>query len=264
MDTGVKTEKVLTVQVHHQNLDPRTFKVPVKWIYRSSIMAWMLIAISLTSVFFAVKTYRMKGGNQSGIIQDLEKELIDLKRVNENLASRPLTSTTSTSSTPTTASKSDDPNSRDTKPEAEIGQVMDVQEGIWTGLAPHISLPPAGVTSPIQLSDVKINWQGKFANITGVVAYREQGKGSQQGHLVVLARGKDRIFAHPDNVLNVPSSSFLFDAERGEYFSVARFRFLKTKLGPFESPSQLGQIQIYLFNLENKLILTQSFQYGKK
>lgn len=261
------TDKVLTVQVHHQNLDPRTFKVPVKWIYRSSLFAWLLLVISLASVFYAVKAYRLKGGNQAGLIQDLEREIRDLKRTNDTLASSASSAPVSapTAATPVATSKtSDDPNARDTKPDAEMGQVMDAQEGVWTGLAPHISLPPAGSTPTVQLSEVKINWQGKFAVVSGIVAYREQGKGSQQGHLVVLARGRDRIYAHPDNVLNVPSSSFLFDAEHGEYFSVARFRILKTKLGPFETPSQLGQVQVYLFNLENKLILTQSFQYGKK
>ena len=259
--TKNKTDKVLTVQVHHQNLNPRTFKVPVKWIYRSSLIAWLLIIFSLTSVFFAVKTYRMKGGNQAGFIQDLEKEVSDLKKANNALIS---SAPAVNAAAPTPVTKSDDPNERDTKPEPEVGQTMEAQEGIWTGLAQHITLPPAGTTPTVQLSDIKINWQGKFAVVTGIVAFREQGKGSQQGHLVVLARGRDRIFAHPDNILNVPSSSFLFDASRGEYFSVARFRILKTKLGPFETPSQLGQIQVYLFDLENKLILTQSFQYGKK
>ena len=266
------TDKILTVQVHHQNLDPRTFKVPIKWIYRTSLLAWFLIAISLTSIFFAVKTYRIKGGNQTAIIQDLEQEVRDLKKTNETLsstatsASAPLAPSAKISTSPSTTSSTtaSDINSRDTKPEPEIGQALDSSEGIWTGLAPHITLPPAGATPSVQLSDVKINWQGKFALVTGVVAYRDQGKGSQQGHLVVLARGRDRIFAHPDNLLNVPSSSFLFNAENGEYFSVARFRILKTKLGPFETPSQLAQIQVYLFDLDQKLILTQSFQYGKK
>jgi hypothetical protein len=259
-----ESDKVLTVQVHHQNLDPRTFKVPVKWIYRSSLLAWFLIILSLTSIFFAVKTYRMKGGNQAGFIQDLENEIRDLKRENNSLSSNASTAVSSNAVSTPSAMKSEDPQARDTKPENEAGQLMEVHEGVWTGLAPHITLPPAGNTPSVLLSDVKINWQGKFALITGVVAYREQGKGSQQGHIVVLARGRDRIFAHPEHVLNLPSSSFLFDANNGEFFSVARFRILKTKLGPFESPSQLGQIQVYLFDMDNKLILTQSFQYGKK
>jgi len=260
------TDKILTVQVHHQNLDPRTFKVPIKWIHRTSLLAWLLIVISLTSIFFAVKTYRLKGGNQNAIIQDLEQEIRDLKKSNETLSSAASSSAVSAPAAPSTkaSTSASDQNARDTKPEPEIGQALDASEGIWTGLAPHITLPPAGATPTVQLSDVKINWQGKFALVTGVVAYRDQGKGSQQGHLVVLARGRDRIFAHPDNVLNVPNSSFLFNAENGEYFSVARFRILKTKLGPFETPSQLGQIQVYLFDLDQKLILTQSFQYGKK
>lgn len=259
-----QSDKVLTVQVHHKNLDPRTFKVPVKWIYRSSLLAWFLIFLSGASIFFAVKTYRMKGGNQAGFIEELENEIRDLKRENNALSSNTANTAVSTTAATPATPKNDDPNARESKPESEPGQLMEVQEGVWTGLAPHITLPPVGTTPTVMLSDVKINWQGKFALITGIVAYREQGKGSQQGHLVVLARGRDRIFAHPDHVLNLPSSSFLFDANNGEYFSVARFRILKTKLGPFESPSQLGQIQVYLFDMDNKLILTQSFQYGKK
>lgn len=254
-------DKVLTVQVHHQNLDPRTFKVPVKWIYGSSVLATSLIVISLAATFFAVKTYKMKQGSSSEMVQELESEIQDLKRAHEAAQ----VSANTTAATPSQSKPEKvDPNARDTKPESEAGQALDAQEGVWTGLAPHITLPPAGATSPVQLSDVKITWQGKFAQVSGIVAYREQGKGSQQGHLIVLARGRDRIFAHPDGVLNVPTSSYLFDPEHGEYFSVARFRILKTKLGPFETPQQLGQIQVYLFDLEQKLILTQSFQYGKK
>ena len=250
-------DKVLTVQVHHQNLDPRTFLVPVKWIYRSSVLAWLLIVISLTATFFAIKTYRMKGGNHSSIIAELENEIRELKSsgggtaVPQPVAAKP-------------SSETDDPNARDTKPEAEPGQPMTAQEGIWTGLAPRITLPSRDFVTPIELNDLKINWQGKYAIISGIVAFKEQGKGSQQGHIVVLARGKDRIIAHPDNVLNVSNSSFLFNAENGEYFSVARFRILKAKLGPFDNTSQLEQVQVYLFDADNKLILTQSFQHGKK
>jgi len=235
------SDKVLTVQVHHQNLDPRTFKVPVKWIYRSSLLAWLLIVITLTSAFFAVKTYRMKTRG-TAIVSNAE----------------------SPAESPTVSESSEDPKATDTKPEAEPGNPLEAKDSIWSGMAPNIALPAKGFVPAIDLSDVKMNWQGKFATVSGVVAYRDQGKGSQQGHIVILARGKDRIFAHPENVLNVGNSAHLFNAENGEYFSVARFRLLKAKFGPFESPSQLEQVQIFLFDNENKLIIHQSYQYGKK
>jgi len=239
-------DKVLTVQVHHQNLDPRTFKVPVKWIYRTSLLAWLLVTVTLTSVFFAVNAYRLKTSGQPVAVRE-----------DTETASSDKSVTTGTAS-------SQDKNASDEKPESQPGQSITGTEAIWTGLAPNIAAPAKGFVPSIDLSEVKINWQGKFATVTGVVAYREQGKGSQQGHLVVLARGKDRIFAHPENVLNVANSAHLFNAENGEYFSVARFRMLKARLGPFESPSQLEQVQIYLFDPENRLLISQSFQYGKK
>ena len=240
-----RIDKVLTVQVHHQNLDPRTFKVPVKWIYRTSLLAWLLIVMTLTSLFIAAKTYRMKTRGQTVVIQQ------------DNSSSL-----STSDSTPNR--NEEDPKASDTKPEAEPGQPMEAKDALWSGLAPNITMPAKGAVPPIELSDVKVNWQGKFATITGVVAYREQGKGSQQGHIVVLARGKDRIFGHPETIFNTSNSAHLFNAENGEYFSVARFRMLKTKLGPFETPTQLDQVQIYLFDLENKLLITQSFQHGKK
>jgi hypothetical protein len=241
------TDKVLTVQVHHQNLDPRTFKVPVKWIYRSSLLAWLLIVITLTSVFFAAKTYRMKTRGQVIVSTSTETEKLSDEAQPKQ-----------------TAGNEEDSHASDTKPENEVGQPLEGKDALWTGLAPNIVAPPKGFVPNIDLGDVKINWQGKFATISGVVAYREQGKGSQQGHIVVLARGKDRIYAHPETALNTANSAHLFNAENGEYFSVSRFRLLKTKLGPFENQSQLEQVQIFIFDLENKLILTQSFQHGKK
>jgi hypothetical protein len=239
-------DKVLTVQVHHQNLDPRTFQVPVNWIYRTSILAWLLVLITVASSIFAIKTYTMKTRGQV-MTAPTEPE-----------------STSSDNKMADSEGSPQDKNASDDRPESQPGQPIAGTETIWSGLAPNIALPPKGFVPPIDLSDVKINWQGKFANITGVVAYREQGKGSQQGHIVVLARGKDRIFAHPETVLNTANTNHLFNAENGEYFSVARFRMLKTKLGPFESPSQLEQVQIYLFDSANKLLISQSFQYGKK
>jgi hypothetical protein len=240
------SDKVLTVQVHHQNLDPRTFQVPVNWIYRTSVLAWFLILITVASGIFAAKTYTMK--TRGPVITSLSD------------------SETTSSDKPMTQSDdvTQDKHASEDRPEAQPGQPIAGTEAIWSGLAPNIALPQKGFVPAIELSDVKVNWQGKFATVTGVVAYREQGKGSQQGHLIVLARGKDRIFAHPETVLNTANTNHLFNAENGEYFSVARFRMLKTKFGPFESPSQLDQIQIYLFDSENKLLISQSFQYGKK
>jgi hypothetical protein len=207
-----------------------------------------MIVITLTSTFFAYQTYRMKGGNQAELISDLEKEIHDLKN----------------SGAKTSSKQSEDPKARETKPEPESGQILNTKEGIWTGLAPRITLPPSDYVPTVELNDVKLDWQGKYAVISGIVAFREQGNGSQQGHIVVLARGKDRIIAHPDDVLNLSQSSYLFNAENGEYFSVARFRILKARLGPFESPSQLNHIQVYIFDTNNKLILTHGYSYEKK
>ncbi|NDF13896.1 hypothetical protein EB061_01045 [bacterium] len=64
-------------------------------------------------------------------------------------------------------------------------------------------------------------------------------------------------------MLNTASGSALFDPNRGEYFSVSRFRVLKVRMGPFESQDQLKEVQVFAFDLNNKLIVIQTYKYGR-
>ena len=140
---------------------------------------------------------------------------------------------------------------------------LEGKDGVWSGLAENITAADNS-SSPIRLEDPRLDWQGKYANFTLNLVYKDPGKGSQQGHIVVLARANDRIFAHPEGVMNAASGAYLFTPDRGEYFSVARFRVLKTRLGPFDNSKQLSEIQVFLFDLNHKLIATQNFRYGNK
>ena len=255
------SDKVLTVQVHHENLNPRTFKVPLSWLTRASWMAWVLLAISIVSSVFAVHEYFSERSARPELVKDLENEVQELKIALEKKGNLPppatVVTTTSNSSAPSDAKASDQ------KPAQAPGEAVEGKDGVWSGLAENIILPAAGTTPTVKLEDAKIDWQGKYANFSVNVLYREPGKGSQQGHIVALGRANDRIFAHPEGVLNTAGGSALFDPERGEYFSVARFRVLKTRLGPYESQKQLSEIQVFLFDLNHKLILNQTFKYGK-
>lgn len=255
------SDKVLTVQVHHENLNPRTFKIPLRWLTNASWFAWLLLATSIVSSVFAVHEYFSERSARPELVKDLENEVQELKIALEKKASSapaPLTQAPANNSNSPTDSKASDQ-----KPAVAPGESVEGKDGVWTGLADNITAPPANVTPTVKLEDAKIDWQGNYANFSVNVLYREPGKGSQQGHIVALGRANDRIFAHPEGVLNSSTGAALFDVNRGEYFSVARFRVLKTHFGPFDSPKQLSEIQVFLFDLNNKLILTQTFKYGK-
>jgi hypothetical protein len=257
MTPSKNSDKVLTIQVHDGNLNPRTFKVPVRWIHRASWSAWVLLAISIVSSVFAVRMLFSERLARPELVAELENEVEELKIALEKKGTGPATSAGSP------APQGTDPKATSEAPGPGPGEAMSGKDGIWNGLADNIAPPPAGVVPSVRLDDPRIEWQGKYANFTVNVVYRDPGKGSQQGHLVALGRANDRLFAHPEGVLNTASGSALFDVGRGEYYSVARFRVLKARFGPYESPRQLAEVQVFLFDLGNRLILNQTFKYGK-
>jgi hypothetical protein len=259
MSKQKSTDKTLTVQVHHEQLNPRTFRVPVRWIHQASWLAWGLLGLSAVSSIYAVKEYYSERSARPELVKELENEIQELKIALERKAIAPV----ATTATNPTNSNIVDSNASDQKPPSAPGETIEGRDGVWAGLAENITLPN-GTASPIRLEDARIDWQGKYANFTLNLVYKDPGKGSQQGHLVVLGRGNDRLFAHPEGVLNAASGNYLFTPDRGEYFSVARFRVLKARLGPFDNSKQLTEIQVFLFDLDHKLIATQNFHYGNK
>lgn len=257
MGNTAKNDKVLTVQVHEENLNPRTFKVPVRWIHRASWSAWLLLAVSILSSVFALRLHFSERLARPELVAELENEVQELKIALEKKGAP------STAGALTPAPQGSDPKATDEVPALSPGEALSGKDGVWNGLAENINAPPAGASPTVRLDDPRIEWQGKYANFAVNVVYRDPGKGSQQGRLVALGRANDRLFAHPEGVLNTSSGSALFDVARGEYYSVARFRVLKARFGPYDSPRQLAEIQVFMFDLGNRLILNQTFKYGK-
>ena len=253
----------MTVQVHHQNLNPRTLKVPLDWIRRATWMAWILLAVTIVSSAYSVRNYFSERSARPELVSELENEVQELKIALEKKGTTPPVSPAAPQPSGPAANGQTDAKATLEKPPAAPGVEIQGKEGVWSGLAEQISMPAPGSIPSIKLEDAKIDWQGKYANFSVNVVFREPGRGSQQGHLIALGRSGDRIFAHPEGVLNTASGSALFDTNRGEYFSVARFRVLKTRFGPFDSSDQLKEIQVFAFNLNHKLILIQTFKYGK-
>ena len=72
-------DKVLTIQVHDENLNPRTFKVPVRWIHQASWSAWILLAVSLVSTVYALRLYFSERLARPELVAELENEVQELK-----------------------------------------------------------------------------------------------------------------------------------------------------------------------------------------
>ena len=261
MREAKSTDKILTLRIHLENLNARTFKIPLSWITQSALIAWALLSLACIASTYAIKEYISERSARPELVNELENEIQELKIA---LEKKGTPSTLSVNSQTSTDALKGDLKSSNEKPAPGPGVSIESKEGVWTGLAENISLPPAGIIPNIKLEDPRIDWEGKYANFTVNILYKDPGKGSQQGHLVALARSPDLIFAHPDGVLNTPSNHYLFNPNKGEYFSVAKFRVLNARFGPFENKKQLNEIQVFFFDLNSKLIMIQNFPYENK
>ena len=79
MSKAKKADKTLTVQVRHENLNPRTFQIPLRWVYQASWIAWALLGITVISSVYAVKEYYSERSARPELVKELENEVQELK-----------------------------------------------------------------------------------------------------------------------------------------------------------------------------------------
>ncbi|HAR42001.1 MAG TPA: hypothetical protein DCS07_05120, partial [Bdellovibrionales bacterium] len=117
-------------------------------------------------------------------------------------------------------------------------------------------------TVPIGIHSPKVVWEGKSLAVNFAIQYRNEDGKNQQGKIVVLAYGPEALLTYPAGVLNFSGSGSLLTADKGEYFSVSRFREVKAKFGPVASTDHLRNVDIFLFENSGKLLVHQNFKTG--
>jgi hypothetical protein len=103
----------------------------------------------------------------------------------------------------------------------------------------------------------RVTWRGKTLRVDFNLQYTHANKGSQQGKILILARGPETLLAYPDSAFAPVGSPSLVLPDHGEYFSVSRFREVNAEFGPLRSTNVIQEVEILLFNKEGKLIVYQ-------
>ncbi|MEK6577845.1 MAG: hypothetical protein AABZ55_01345, partial [Bdellovibrionota bacterium] len=80
----------VTVLVFKDNYAARSFQVPLKWISKMGFFLWLGFAITVLSIFFGVKYYRIARRVDLSRVQGLENELLDLQASYHALETRSL------------------------------------------------------------------------------------------------------------------------------------------------------------------------------
>jgi hypothetical protein len=114
---------------------------------------------------------------------------------------------------------------------------------------------------PIEISTPQLKWQGRKLKVNFDIRFVGPEGKSQQGRILILARGPETLIAYPDGVISPAGSGFLLDPEQGEYFSVARFRETRIELPAVDSP--LRTLEIFLIGTdsiegETKILIHQT------
>jgi hypothetical protein len=235
----------LTVLVFKDNQSPRTFQISLGLISRLGLGLSLLAGVTLLSSFLAVKFYRNTLRTSPARVTDLEQEIQDLRAVKKTLEAG--SSTAVPAATPKTG------------PVAQSTAAVEKPlMALFSALPRNTEDLSANSTQlPITVSPANLSWKGKTLNVKFNIEYTSEKKGTQQGRLVILARGDSTLLAYPEGVLNPAGDPALISPDRGEFFSVSRFRETHAELGPVASPQQIQAVEIMIFSSSGQLLTYQ-------
>lgn len=227
----------ITLLVFKDNYAARTFQIPLSWISRFGLALGAVLALSLVSTFTAFKYYRVAVKTNPIRVQDLEQEINDLRANLKNLESKP----TSTPSNTKTISPVD-------------GKSIPIFSSFPLSIQTQI---PDASTLPFKIQSIETLWMGKTLRVKFSLNYTKGDEGTQEGKVLILARGPESLLAYPAGSFNRVGSESLFNPEQGESFSVSRFREVKADFGPMHSTDSIQEVEIFIFTHQSQLLSYQ-------
>jgi hypothetical protein len=257
----VKKQEPLTVTLFRGHRASKSFQIAPNWVPRLGLLLCFMIAVTLVSTALAVRFYRESSKSKPWHTRELEEKVDELE---QRLAAAPKAVPVSSS-----APEADVPQASsqpETAPPENMGAgvpTMQTSEGLFSGIPLKFKPLADPSTLPIEIGDLKASWQGKSLNVYFNIRYIQKNNGTQQGHIVILARGPDLMMSYPSGVLNSPGATHLIQPEKGEFFSVSRFREVKAKFGPMNATNALQQVEVLIFSLTDQLLYHQILKPGE-
>jgi hypothetical protein len=112
---------------------------------------------------------------------------------------------------------------------------------------------------PIRIIPARTSWtnSGHALAVSFDIQYVGTDHGSQQGRIIVLARGPNALLAYPEGVLGPSAGESLISPNLGEYFSVSRFREVKAVFPEARGNGPIHEVEILIVSLEGHLLFDQ-------
>lgn len=257
----------VTVLVFKDNYAARTFQIPLIWISRFGIFLGLFLGLATVSLFVAIKYYRIAGKTDLTHVQDLEQELNEAKTNLKILESKSSESpgVVTTGANTATAPVNSQPVEKTAPPAPTVPENTSANaQKSPSDLVIFSSFPPdfaKALTNPTSLSFniqvPKAVWHGKNLRVTFALQYTKNDQGTQQGKILMLARGTDSLLIHPAGAFNPVQNEVLIDTNKGESFSVSRYREVKADFGPVKSKESIQEVEIFILNNTGQLMSYQ-------
>jgi hypothetical protein len=211
--------------------------------------------LTFLSTFFAVKYYRAARYASPGRVHDLEQELDDLRASFKALEAKSPAAAGGAVPVPA-AAESPSPAAIPLAAPPALSAPAVLFGALPFPKAPHAI--PDRKSLPFSLTTPEASWRGNTLRVQFAIQYTKGDGGHQQGRIVILARGPETVLAYPDGVLNPIRSESLVEPERGEYFSVSRYRAVEAEFGPIGGRGLHG-VEILILNQTGQLLWLEHF-----
>lgn len=231
--------------------------VPLRWITVLGLWIAGSVLFVVVAIFLTVKYYRIAHKADPSYALQLEEEIADLKQSYEQLKTAAPSAPSSGTSVPTQPEVAE-------PTEQEALKVVEGTASENRGSLPllfkTLPSPSEGLapeeTASVKLTDFQVRWKQKKLSVRFLLRYNGQETRGQQGRIILIARGGETLFAHPKGVMDaVKLNESLFNATKGEYFSVKRLRIVSADFGPTDYANQLTHLDILIFGEKNDLMI---------
>lgn len=229
--------------VFKDNLVARTFCVPLGWLSRFGGLIGLILVTCVILAATAARFYELSRKGDPGRADLLQSRIASLQEQLKQAQDNPAGQSASLPG-----------------PADSVG-APSRQSLLFSALPASTQAPPGDPKQvSIRLQNPKLTWIGQKLNVEFALAYSLEDGGSQQGRIIILARGPETLLAYPEASLNGAESGWLVAPEHGEYFSVSRYREVKAEFGPLENRSALRQVQALIFSQSGQLLIEQTLE----
>jgi hypothetical protein len=227
--------------VFRDHLPSKAFAISSRWIDRLGWGVGILTLVTVASLLYAARSYRLIRDIDPSHLRDLEGQIATLQSSLE----------TAKNALPAPMAPPAAPQAASTPPPQAAASAPAIPSTSLADFAQVQTPPPESLA--FDLAGKSLKWRGSTLSLKFKIEYTRGDGGNQQGRIVLIARGPRQISSYPRNLFDT-DKPIQVQADRGEYFSVSRSRPVTADFGPYSARNEIDYVDVLIFDLSNQLL----------